>query len=111
LLRWFSRQRDLPPPDTTEDRTTQVLGIGEIEAAALKLPRSERARLIRKLLETTEDLTDEEVVPVIVAEERRPDAAAGIREVGDNRPVDDVLRDARARLKGFTRPRRTEPPA
>ncbi len=126
-MRWTARLRGPRPPDGTEDRTMPVLGVEEIEVAALGLPRSERARLIRKLLETTEDLTDEEVAPAGVeeitpadveeiahfgAEEpQRPEAVGGIHQAGDNRPVDDLLREARAKLKGFTRPRRPEPPA
>ena len=68
----------------------------ELEGEILKLSRQERARLAERLLESLENLTDEENARLWAEEAQRRD------EVWDQataRPAADVLRDARARLK------------
>ena len=69
-----------------------------IEAAALGLDTRSRARLAGKLLGSLDDLSDEESDAMWVAEaERRDGDVEAGREA--TRPVADVLRDARARLR------------
>jgi len=74
------------------------MSIEEIEAEALKLDPKGRAKLAEKLLESLEQLSDEENARLWAEEaERRDqewDAKAGV-----GRPLRDVLRGARAKLK------------
>jgi putative addiction module component (TIGR02574 family) len=70
----------------------------ELEAEALKLTPRERARLAERLLQSLENLSDEENA-------RRWAEEAGRRDVAwesnpaIGRPADAVFRDARARVK------------
>lgn len=70
----------------------------EIEAEALKLDPTARARLAEKLLESLEHLTEEENTRIWAEEARRRDEAWD-KNPGEGRPADDVHRDLRARLK------------
>jgi hypothetical protein len=74
------------------------MSIEEIEAEALKLDPKGRAKLAEKLLESLEQLSDEENARLWAEEaERRDqewDAKAGV-----GKPSRDVLRGARAKLK------------
>jgi hypothetical protein len=70
----------------------------EIEAEALKLDPSARARLAKRLLESLETLSDQENGRLWAEEAERRDAewdSASDRSL----QVADVLRDARAKLK------------
>lgn len=70
----------------------------ELETEALKLTPRGRARLAERLLQSRENLSDEENARLWAEEaERRDQAWDANPSVG--RPVDAVLRDARARLK------------
>ena len=72
--------------------------IKEIEAEALKLEPKARARLAGKLLESLEDLSEEENAVLWGEEAERRDAdMAANPALG--RPAADVMRDARSRLK------------
>jgi hypothetical protein len=75
------------------------VSIEDIEAEALKLNPKERARLAGKLLESLEDLSDEESTRIWAEEAQRRDADWDLHEGSGSRPVRDVLRDARAKLK------------
>ena len=68
----------------------------EVEAEALKLSPRERARLAERLLESLENLTDEENEKLWAEEAARRDAAW---DGATARPAADVLREARSRLK------------
>ncbi len=76
----------------------RTMSIEDIEAEALKLEPKARARLAEKLLESLEQLSDEENARLWAEDaERRDrewDAKAGI-----DRPASEVLRAARAELK------------
>jgi hypothetical protein len=74
------------------------VSIKEIEAAALKLVPKDRARLAGKLLESLEDLSEEENEVIWVQEAERRDAAWSSSGDG-GRTVKRVLRSARAILK------------
>ena len=75
------------------------VSIEDVEAEALKLSPKERARLAGKLLESLEDLSDEESARVWAEEVQRRDADWDLNKGRGSRPVRDVLRDARAKLK------------
>ena len=66
----------------------------EIEAEALKLEPKARARLAERLLESLETLSDKENERLWAEEAERRDA-----DWQPSRPVGEVLRDARAKLK------------
>ena len=70
----------------------------DIEAEALRLDAKARARLAKKLLESLESLSDEENERLWAEEADRRDSAWDSAP-GSGRPADDVLRDARAKLK------------
>jgi len=75
-----------------------IMSIKEIEAAVLKLVPKERARLAEKLLESLEDLSEEENEAIWAQEADRRDAAwtaSGSR----SRSAKSVFRRARARLR------------
>ena len=74
------------------------MNINDIEAEALKLGPQARARLAKKLLESLESLSDEENDRLWAEEADRRDSAWDSTP-GASRPADDVLRDARAKLK------------
>ena len=75
------------------------VSIEDIEAKALKLSPKERARLAGRLLESLEDLSGEESARIWAEEAQRRDADWDVHEGRGSRPVRDVLRDARAKLK------------
>jgi hypothetical protein len=68
----------------------------ELVHEALKLAPHERARLAERLLESLENLTDEENTHLWAEEAQRRDAAWDEMTA---RPATEVLRDARNRLK------------
>jgi putative addiction module component (TIGR02574 family) len=70
----------------------------ELEIEALKLTPQERARLAEKLLESLENLSEDENAKLWAEEaERRNQAWDANPSIG--RPADDVFRDASVRLK------------
>lgn len=74
------------------------MSIEEIEAEALKLDPKARARLAEKLLESLEQLSEEENDRLWAEEASRRDAdwdTQGNR----GKPAADVLREAKAKLK------------
>ncbi len=72
--------------------------IEELEAQALKLDPKARARLAGKLLKSLEDLSEEENAQLWAEEAERRDANLDAHPAS-GRPADEVLRDARSRLK------------
>jgi putative addiction module component (TIGR02574 family) len=70
----------------------------ELEAAALKLPPAERARLVHRLLTSLESLEGRDVEAdwIEEAERRYADYRKGILA---GRPADVVLREAKAHLE------------
>jgi putative addiction module component (TIGR02574 family) len=70
----------------------------ELEVEALKLAPQERARLAEKLLESLENLSEDENAKLWADEAKRRDQAWDADpEMG--RPAAEVFGDARARLK------------
>jgi len=71
--------------------------IQQVEAEALKLKPEARAELAEKLLRSLEDLSEDEIERLWVAEAVRRNAEldAGTASMRD---AEDVFRDARARL-------------
>ena len=77
--------------------TIPIMSIKEIEAAVLKLVPKDRARLAGKLLESLEDLSEEENEIIWAQRERRD---ASLNSSGDrNRSAKSVLHRARAKLR------------
>ena len=74
------------------------MSIKEIEAAVLKLVPKERARLAGKLLESLEDLSEEENEIIWAQEAERRDAAWNT-SADRNRSAKSVLQRARAKLR------------
>jgi len=74
------------------------MSIREIEAAALKLVPKDRARLAGKLLESLEDLSEEENEVIWAQEAERRDAACSSSADSD-RTAKRVLRNARAKIR------------
>jgi hypothetical protein len=74
------------------------MSVDEIEAEALRLDPKARARLAGKLLESLEDLSEEENEQLWAEEAERRDIEMNGRPESGH-PVEDVLRDARNALK------------
>jgi putative addiction module component len=74
------------------------MSIEEIEAEALKLDPKGRAKLAEKLLESLEQLSDEENARLWAEEADRRDQEWDAKP-GVGKPARDVLRAARAKLK------------
>jgi putative addiction module component (TIGR02574 family) len=70
----------------------------ELEVEALKLAPQERARLAEKLLESLENLSEEENAKLWAEEAKRRDQDWDA-DPGMGRPAAEVFRDARAHLK------------
>jgi len=70
----------------------------ELEVEALKLAPEERARLAEKLLESLENLSEDEDAKLWAEEAKRRERAWDA-EPGVGRPAAEVFRDASARLK------------
>ena len=70
----------------------------ELEVEALRLAPRERARLAQKLLESLENLSDDENARLWLEEAERRDRAWDL-DPTMGRPANDVFRDASARLK------------
>ena len=79
-------------------RRIRIMNVDEVEAEALKLEASARARLATKLLASLEALSDEENLRLWVEEAEHRDASweAG-RSAGHK--ADEVFGEARAHLK------------
>ena len=73
------------------------MSIDELEAEALKLAPTSRARLAAKLLESLETLSSEENQRLWAEEAQRRDEAWDATGE-DGRLAEDVFRDARSRL-------------
>ena len=69
--------------------------IEDLEAEALKLSLEARARLAERLLESLENLSDEENARLWSAEAERRNAAWSVSD--SSRTSDEVFRDARKR--------------
>ena len=74
------------------------MSIDEIESAALKLAAADRARLAERLLESLDQLSDEENAKLWAEEAIRRDEELDA-DPGSARPATDVMRDAFAKLK------------
>jgi hypothetical protein len=74
------------------------MNIDDFEAAALKLEPRVRARLARSLLESLENLSEQENESLWAEEADRRDAQWD-SSPASGRPAADVLSDARARLR------------
>ena len=74
------------------------MSVEEIEAEALRLGRRARARLAGKLLESLEDLSDEENEQLWAEEAERRDADLEARP-DSSLPATEVFRDIRNQLK------------
>ena len=74
------------------------MSIKELEAKALKLDPKARARLAGKLLESLENLSEEENARLWVEEARRRDTDMDAHP-DSSVPANDVFRAARAKLK------------
>jgi putative addiction module component (TIGR02574 family) len=73
------------------------VNLTELEAEALKLDPASRARLAERLLESLETLSEQENQQVWLDEAARRDADLEA-DPSKGRPVEEVFRDARARL-------------
>ena len=74
------------------------MGINELEAEVLKLDPRARARLAGKLLESLEDLSEEENARLWAEEAQQRDAEMDANP-NSAVPAEEVFRDARAKLK------------
>jgi hypothetical protein len=74
------------------------MSINELEAEALKLDPKARARLAGKLLESLENLSEEENTRLWAEEAQRRDAEMDINS-GSSFSATEVFREARAKLK------------
>jgi hypothetical protein len=77
------------------------MSIDEIEVAELRLAPKDRARLAELLLESLEQLADEEIETLWAEEALRRDAELDAEPMS-GRPSADVLRDAFAKLASST---------
>jgi Putative addiction module component len=71
------------------------MSIKEVEAAALRLVPKDRARLAGRLLQSLDDLSEQENEILWAEEAERRDADGSVSA----RPARTVLRNARAKLK------------
>jgi hypothetical protein len=76
---------------------SRVMSIEELEAAILELDPKSRARLVRKILESLDNLSREENEGLWLEEAQARDAELD-RDPGAGRPAADVFRGARAKL-------------
>ena len=74
------------------------MSLNELEAEALKLDPKARARLAGKLLESLEDLSEEENARLWAEEAQRRDAEMDA-DPDSGIPAGDVFREARSKLK------------
>lgn len=70
----------------------------ELEAEALKLDPQSRAKLAGKLLESLDELSEQEATELWAEEAQRRDASLD-SDPSSARPADDVFRKARHKLK------------
>src|ERR1700733_2188301 len=89
--RWAASRISLEP------EYNPIMSIKEIEAAVLKLVPRDRARLAGKLLESLEDLSDEENEVIWAQEAERRDSAWNSSD--RNRSAKSGLLRARAKLR------------
>jgi putative addiction module component (TIGR02574 family) len=76
----------------------ETMSTEELEIEVLKLAPRDRARLAEKLLQSLDNLSDEENARLWAEEAERRDQAWDA-DLTMGRPSDDVFREARARLK------------
>lgn len=76
----------------------EVVSHEELELEMLKLAPEGRARLAQKLLQSLENLSDQENTTLWAEEAQRRDQAWDANPTS-GRPAAEVFRDARARLK------------
>ena len=74
------------------------MSLKELEAEALKLDPKARARLAGKLLESLENLSEEENARLWAEEAQRRDAEMDVNP-GSSGSAAEVFREARAKLK------------
>lgn len=74
------------------------MSIEELEAEALKLDPKSRAQLAGRLLDSLEELSEEENAQLWAEGAQRRDADLDVRP-GSGRPVEDVFREARAGIR------------
>ena len=74
------------------------MNLEELEAEALKLDPKSRARLAEKLLDSLEELSEEESARLWAEEAQRRDVQMDA-DPDSGRPADDVFREARSRIK------------
>ncbi len=75
------------------------MSVEELESEAMKLDPKARARLAGKLLDSLEALSEEESERLWAEEALRRDCDSGEGEDEGDRSADEVLRDARRRLR------------
>jgi hypothetical protein len=80
-----------------EPNHDRLMKLSELEALALELDVSERARLAATILESLDDLSEAEATRLWAAEAARRDAEMDA-DRGNARSADAVLRDARNRV-------------
>ena len=74
------------------------MSVDELEAEALKLDPSSRARLAERLLASLDELSQQENAQLWAAEAQRRDAQLDA-DPSAGRPADDVFREAWSRIK------------
>ena len=74
------------------------MSIKELEAEALKLDPKSRARLAGRLLDSLEELSEDENAQLWAEEAHRRDAQMDAHQ-DSGRPADDVFRQAWSRIK------------
>jgi putative addiction module component (TIGR02574 family) len=74
------------------------MDVETLEAEVLKLDTQSRARLAERLLASLDELSEEENAEIWAAEAQRRDAEMDV-DPSQQRPSDDVFRDAYSRLK------------
>jgi putative addiction module component len=84
-------------PILRQPEYNRLMSIKEVEAAALRLVPKDRARLAGKLLESLENLSEEEIEFIWAEEAERRDAAW--TSADSARTAKRVLRSARAKLR------------
>lgn len=75
-----------------------AVNLPDLEAEALKLPVNERARLAETLLESLEELSEDDHQRLWTEEAARRDAELDA-DPSRGRPAESVFRDARARIR------------
>lgn len=74
------------------------MSLEKLEAEALKLEPTERARLVRKLSESLEQLSEDESAKLWAEEAQRRDEEMDLHP-SNNSSADETFQDVRARLR------------